>query len=64
MEGNLVRMASRTKSKLSPAMARVKKRQAKIISARLEEIAEAKRKNPKAPGYTREDLEALRDGRR
>ena len=55
-------MASKVK-KPSAWLARAKKERGEIVTARLKEIAKGKRKGSRGRGYTRDDLEALRDGR-
>ena len=56
-------MAPKAKTKPSARLVRAKKERGEIVAARLKEIAESKRKGSRGRGYTREDLEALRDGK-
>lgn len=56
-------MPARSIGKESQRARAAKKRHARVIEARLKEIAAGKRKRVQGGGYSRKDLEALRDGR-
>jgi hypothetical protein len=55
-------MASRITAKPSARLARAKKRHGKAVATRLKEVEKAKRRGSRGRGFSREDLEALRDG--
>jgi hypothetical protein len=55
-------MASDMKAKPSARLTRAKKTHGKAVAARLKELDRSKTKGSRGRGYTREDLEALRDG--
>lgn len=60
------RMAKKPKSKTKPSarLQKLKKERSAIVAARVKEFDESKRRGVSGRGYTRADLEALRDGRR
>jgi hypothetical protein len=49
--------------KPSDRLARATKERGAVVTARLKEITKSKRKESRGRGYSREDLETLRDGR-
>jgi hypothetical protein len=55
-------MASNMKAKPSARLTRAKKRHGKAVTARLKEVERLKSRGSRGRGYSREDLEALRDG--
>jgi hypothetical protein len=56
-------MPQKNRTKLSARVLKVKKERGAIIAARIKEIDESKKRGSRGRGLTREDLEALRDGR-
>lgn len=53
----------KAKAKPSARLARAKQQRGEIVAERMKQIAKGKRQGSRGRGYSREDLEALRDGR-
>jgi hypothetical protein len=53
----------KAKTPPSARVARAKKERGQVIARRLKAIDRSKRRGSRGSGFTREDLEALRDGR-